>query len=103
MVETSSSGSGEGPGLATARGYSTFPHHPSRCRISVVVSTTPSVGQVARVRSRRYLVESVSPPPSSGDQTRVALSCLDDDAQGERLEVLWEREIDAEAIPESDW
>jgi hypothetical protein len=31
------------------------------------------------------------------------LSCLEDDARGERLSVLWEREVDARVLPEPDW
>jgi SNF2 family DNA or RNA helicase len=38
-----------------------------------------------------------------GDDTLVRLSCLEDDAEGEELEVLWEREIDAQRIDEADW
>lgn len=33
-----------------------------------------------------------------GDSTLVRLSCLDDDAQGHLLEVLWEQEVDARCI-----
>ena len=54
----------------------------------------PVPGQIARVRQRLYLVESTVAPPRAGDSTLVSLSCVDDDAQGQRLEVLWEREID---------
>jgi superfamily II DNA or RNA helicase len=60
-------------------------------------------GRIARVRSRQYLIEEVVPPPNTGDQTLVRLSCLDDDAQGQPLEVLWEKEIDAEVIGETSW
>lgn len=28
---------------------------------------------------------------------------MEDDAQGEHLSVLWEREVDAQILPESDW
>jgi hypothetical protein len=31
-------------------------------------------GQIVRVRSRQYLVESLVPPPNRGDQTLVRLS-----------------------------
>jgi len=55
----------------------------------------PAPGQIVRVRSRQYLVEDVVPPPSPHDDTLVRLSCLDDDAQGSPLEVLWEKEVDA--------
>ncbi len=60
-------------------------------------------GQVARVRSRRYLIEEVVPAPNAGDQTLVRLSCLDDDAQGQSLEILWEKEVDAEVMGEASW
>jgi hypothetical protein len=45
--------------------------------------TPPTPGEVVRVRSRRYLVEDMEVAPSSGDQTLVRLSCLEDDAEGE--------------------
>ena len=71
-----------------------------------MVITTPIVpqpGQIARVRSRQYLVEDVVRPPQPGDQTLVRLSCLDDDAQGQPLGVLWEKEVDAELLGETSW
>lgn len=52
----------------------------------------PQPGQVVRVRSRQYLVADVVPPPRPADQHLVRLSCLDDDAQGQPLEALWEKE-----------
>ncbi len=51
---------------------------------------TPAPGQIARVRQRLYLVERVVAPPVAGDSTLVALSCVDDAAQGQALEVLWQ-------------
>ena len=63
----------------------------------------PSTGEIVRVRSRRYLVEEVVPAPNPGDQTLVRLSCLEDDAEGEELEVLWEKELDAKRMNEADW
>jgi len=62
----------------------------------------PAVGDIVRVRSRQYLVEEVVPPPQVGDSTLVGLSCLEDDALGDRLEVLWEREPDARPVT-SNW
>ncbi len=52
------------------------------------LTDAPLPGQVVRVRSRRYLVDDVTPPPRPGDATLVNLSCLDDDAQGDPLAVL---------------
>jgi hypothetical protein len=63
----------------------------------------PERGQVVRVRSRQYLVEQVIQPPSPHDQTLVRLSCLDDDAQGQELEALWEKEVDAQVLSDDAW
>src|SRR5260370_33608714 len=60
-------------------------------------------GRIARVRQRLYLVEQIVPPPSPLDSTLVQLSCVDDDAQGQHLEVLWERELDAELVTGEAW
>ncbi len=63
----------------------------------------PEPGRVALVRQRRYLVENVTPPPSPGEARLVDLSCLDDDAQGEPLSVLWEHELDAHVLEDDGW
>src|SRR5437867_4324009 len=63
----------------------------------------PNPGQIARVRQRLYLVEQIVPPPNAGDSTLVRLSCVDDDNQGQPLEVLWEREIDPEVLSGEAW
>ena len=47
------------------------------------MAALPEPGQVAFVRQRRYLVENVAHADRAGDASLVALSCLDDDAQGE--------------------
>jgi hypothetical protein len=60
-------------------------------------------GQIVHVRSRKYLVEGVVPPPEPADSPLVRLSCLEDDALGERLEVLWDTEIDAKVIDGANW
>lgn len=62
-----------------------------------------ATGQIVRVRSRQYLVEDVVPKPSSEEDTLVSLSCLEDDALGESLSVLWEREIDAKVLGATSW
>src|ERR1017187_7653268 len=51
----------------------------SDCRV-------PEPGATVHVRQRLYLVEQVQPPPNPGDATLVSLSCVDDDAQGQRSE-----------------
>ncbi|WP_017325241.1 hypothetical protein [Synechococcus sp. PCC 7336] len=57
--------------------------------------TPPEAGTIVQLRSRQYLVEDVIAPLDENGDTQVRLSCLDDDAQGEALEVFWEREVDA--------
>jgi SNF2 family DNA or RNA helicase len=59
-------------------------------------------GQIVRVRQRRYLVEEVK-PPEDGGCTLVQLACVDDDAQGQALGVLWEVELDAEVLGGEAW
>lgn len=62
----------------------------------------PEQGQLVQVRNRHYLVEDVSSAADERDVVhRVSLECLDDDAIGERLELLWEREINAEVFDTS--
>ncbi len=63
-----------------------------------VLPAAPDVGEIVQIRERSYLVEDVQPPPVVGEATLVSMSCLDDDAQGEPLEVLWEHEIDAQIV-----
>ena len=67
------------------------------------ISEIPSPGRIARVRQRLYLIEGSVPPPHPQDCTLVRLSCVDDDAQGQPLEVLWEKEVDAEVMPGEAW
>ncbi len=67
-------------------------------------NAVPTIGGVVHVRSRQYLVEDVVPPPAPGQSTLVRLSCLADDAMGERLEVLWEHEVDGRVVdPDAAW
>ncbi len=68
-----------------------------------VTSKLPEPGQIARVRQRNYLVEQLVGPTASGDSTLVRLSCVDDDAQGQPLEILWERELDPEVRTGEAW
>jgi len=65
--------------------------------------TLPQPGQIVRVRSRQYLVQDVVTPPEPGDASLIRLFCVEDDAQGEPLEVLWEAEVDAEVKQGASW
>lgn len=60
-------------------------------------------GQIVQVRSRQYLVEEVISPFREEGDTQVRLACLEDDAQGQQLEVFWEREVDARILGASSW
>lgn len=69
----------------------------------VVHRDTPVPGDIALVRQRQYLVEDVVTPEAPKEATRVDLVCLDDDAQGARLSVLWELELGAKVVlPEAE-
>ncbi len=64
---------------------------------------SPEPGRIALVRQRRYLVENVTTSQSPDEAMLVELSCLDDDAQGQPLSVLWEYEIDAHILDDNGW
>lgn len=68
-----------------------------------MTSTTLEPGQIIRVRLRQYLVEDMIPADSPVGDIRVRLACLEDDAQGDILEVFWEREIDAQILEARSW
>ncbi len=63
----------------------------------------PKIGTLARVRQRLYLVENVRPPVEPGDSALVSLACVEDDAQGQTLDVLWDIEPDARAYEADRW
>ena len=58
-------------------------------------------GRFVELRGRPWLVEAVQ-REMNGLQT-LNLSCIADDAQGERLEVLWDAEIGAVLLDEDGW
>ena len=51
----------------------------------------PTIGQFVELRARPWLVEGVEGQPDRS--AIVSLSCIADDAQGERLQVLWDAEV----------
>ena len=67
---------------------------------------SPATGDFVQVRGRNWLVEGVTTPSRAERHVgppQVSLACVDDDAQGERLNVLWDAEIDAQVLPAEDW
>ena len=60
-------------------------------------------GQIARVRQRTWLIEDVIKGRRAKDSTLVRLSCVDDDNQGQPLEVLWEKELDPAVLTGEAW
>ena len=57
----------------------------------------PEIGSTVFIRQRQYIVEDVVIPASTENRDLshvVSLSCIDDDAQGQSLTVLWEKELD---------
>jgi SNF2 family DNA or RNA helicase len=63
----------------------------------------PRVGELVLVRSRRWLVDEVIEPKVPGQTCIARLSCADDDAQGQTLEVLWDYELDRLILEEENW
>jgi superfamily II DNA or RNA helicase len=66
----------------------------------MLTSSMPQVGDFVETRGRRWLVEGRRTLPE-GLET-ISLSCLDDDAQGEAVEVAWSSEIEARALAVDD-
>jgi SNF2 family DNA or RNA helicase len=62
---------------------------------------TPQRGDFVRVRTRRWLVEDER--SAGGGLTALRLACVDDDAQGEVVEVLWDAELDGSVLKEEGW
>ena len=60
----------------------------------------PASGQIVRVRTRHWLVEEAD---KSANGNWLRLACVDDDAQGESLEVLWDAELDGEVLDAEAW
>ncbi len=71
--------------------------------VSAAANAIPSQGCVVQCRSHRWLVEEVEQAEVAGGDTVVRMACLDDDANGQKLEVFWEREVDARVLGESTW
>lgn len=67
------------------------------------IQPLPEPGQIVRVRQRLYLVEQLVHAVNPGDSAVAQLSCVDDDAQGQPLEVLWERELDRQIVTGEAW
>ena len=74
-------------------------------RPNLRVIETPQLfpGCVVQCRSHLHLVEEVEPSDEHGGDTIVRMACLDDDANGQKLEVFWEREVDARVLGKSTW
>jgi hypothetical protein len=68
-----------------------------------VAASPLKTGSLVQVRTRHFLVEDIDVFTGCADRTVTRLACLDDDAQGEQLEVVWESEADAKVIGEEAW
>ena len=75
----------------------------TQAAIRSVPDRQPKVGELVQLRSRRWLVDEVIEPKKSGQTHIVRLSCADDDAQGQSLEVLWDYELDRFILEEEGW
>ena len=69
----------------------------------LATSLSPTRGCVVHCRSHRWLVEEVEPAEHPEGDTVVRMACLDDDANGQKLEVFWQREVDAQVLGETTW
>lgn len=89
-------------GRGISRGQRSF-SLPRQAATQTVPGRQPRVGELVQVRSRRWLVDEVIEPKSPGQTLLIRLSCADDDAQGNRLEVIWDYELDRLILEEEGW
>lgn len=64
-------------------------------------TVTIESGSFVELRGRPWLVEGIQ--GDKADLQTLTLSCIADDAQGERLEILWDAEIGAVLLDEDGW
>jgi integrase len=62
----------------------------------------PEMGQIVQVRTRRFLVDRAEASPSAGGAV-VGLLCVDDDAQGQALDVVWDLELEKSILDRDVW
>ncbi|MFO0675726.1 MAG: DISARM system SNF2-like helicase DrmD [Polyangiaceae bacterium] len=65
--------------------------------MTTVASNELEVGSLVRARQRTWVVEAVR--GAEGAASVVDLACVDDDASGDRLSVIWSAEVDARLVP----
>lgn len=65
--------------------------------------SVPSQVAVLHCRSHRWQAEDVEPAETPDGDTVVRMACLDNDANCQRLEVFWAREVDAQVLGETTW
>jgi ERCC4-related helicase len=66
------------------------------------LSPAPEVGQIVQVRTRKFLVDRVEISSTAGGAV-VGLLCLDDDAQGKALDVVWDLELEKSILDRDVW
>jgi len=64
------------------------------------MGVSPQIGEFVEVRGRRWSVEG---HPMLDDVAAARLACVDDDAQGEVVEVAWAAESEARRSREDAW
>ena len=66
-----------------------------------MTDAAPHVGEFVSLRGRRWLVESGGIAGEDIDYLRLA--CVDDDAQGETVDIVWNAELDAQVLGDEGW
>jgi Helicase conserved C-terminal domain/SNF2-related domain len=69
--------------------------------LASLASSAPRLGDFVELRGRPWLVEGTEDKGSG--LTALQLSCISDDAQGERLDVVWEAEIAPGLLEDDVW
>ena len=75
----------------------------SNSTAALLPERVPNVGELVQVRSRRWIVEEVVEPEYPRESSVVRLACVDDDNQGQSLEVFWDYEPDRLILADEGW
>lgn len=69
---------------------------------AILQTSKPTPGDIVQVRTRHYVVEGAV-YDSHGHGTVLDLACMDEDAQGAELQVIWELEQDGLIVTKQAW
>ncbi len=90
---------------ASCESYFCFHVFPTLYLVSSIMPAPaiPSPGQIVHCRLRNWLVQGVEARAGGHHRHQVSMVCVDDDAQGQPLECIWELELGRRVLDQEAW